>query len=148
MTEPGIVTVLCVSPVIEDHRRLENIFSHSNWRLSRAENGSEAVSRLIEEPTPVIISDSELPDRSWLSLLDVSSTLSTPPPRMIVASRLADDLLWQQVLQHGGYNVLQKPFDAREVFWVVRHAWLDWRSEWERVAGHPRGAERAMAAGV
>lgn len=148
MTEPGIVTVLCVSPVIEDHRRLENIFSHSNWRLCRAENGSEAVSRLIEEPAPVIISDSELPDRSWLSLLDVSSTLSTPPPRMIVASRLADDLLWQQVLQHGGYNVLQKPFDSREVFWVVRHAWLDWRSEWERVAGHSRGVERAMAAGV
>lgn len=147
MTEPTIVTVLSVSPATEDHRRLENIFSHSNWRLCRAESGSEAVARLIEEPAPVIITESELPDRSWRSLLDVSTTLSTPPPRMIVASRLADDILWQQVLEHGGYNVLRKPFDSREVFWVVRHAWLDWRFEWERVAG-ARRAERPLPATV
>lgn len=140
-----VVTVLSVSPVVEDHRRLESIFSHSNWRLSRAENGQSAARHLVEVPTPVIIIDAVLPDRSWISLLELCAGLPQPTPRVIVASRLADDGLWQQVLDHGGYNVLQKPFDSREVFWVVRHAWLDWRSELERVTN---AGCRSMAAGA
>lgn len=49
MSLTDVVTVLSVDPVLEDHRRLENIFSHSNWRLCRAENGTDAVSKLIED---------------------------------------------------------------------------------------------------
>ena len=42
---------------------------------------------------------------------------------MIVTSRLADDRLWAEVLNLGGYDVLAKPFDASEVARVVGTAW-------------------------
>lgn len=128
------VTVLCVSPFSEDHRKLEAVLGHSNWRLNQAHSGIDAVSLLLDDPQPVVIMDAELPDRSWASLLDWTAELNPPRPRMIIASRLADDRLWQEVLDRGGYNVLGKPFDAREVYWVIRHAWLDWKAELERIS--------------
>jgi DNA-binding response OmpR family regulator len=41
------------------------------------------------------------------------------PPDLIVASRLADEYLWAEVLNLGGYDVLAKPFNAEEVRRVV-----------------------------
>jgi len=41
---------------------------------------------------------------------------------------MADDALWAEVLNLGGYNVLAKPFDSREVFRVVGNAWLHWKN--------------------
>jgi DNA-binding response OmpR family regulator len=50
-------------------------------------------------------------------------------PLLIVTSRSADDALWAEVLNLGGYNVLAKPFDSREVFHVVANAWLHWKNQ-------------------
>lgn len=41
------------------------------------------------------------------------------PPKLIVASRLADERLWAEVLNLGGYDLLVKPFVADEVQRVV-----------------------------
>ena len=41
---------------------------------------------------------------------------------MIVSSRLADDCLWAEVLNLGGYDLLAKPFAAAEVSRVVKMA--------------------------
>jgi hypothetical protein len=52
---------------------------------------------------------------------------------VIVSSRLADDNLWTEVLNRGGYNVLAKPFQAAEVFRDVSQAWLNWKTRAERI---------------
>ena len=69
--------------------------------------------------------------RGWQELLQDVSELPPPRPRFVIASRLADDRLWSEALNLGAYNVLAKPFDSKEVFWVVSHAWLDWKRELE-----------------
>ena len=46
----------------------------------------------------------------------------TQPPQLIVTSRLADDSLWAEVLNVGGYDVLAEPFDANEVERVIASA--------------------------
>ncbi len=103
---------------------------------------------LLDEALPVIIAESDLADRSWVSLMEWCDQLPDPKPRVIVASRLADDDFWQQVMSLGGYNVLTKPFDPREVFWVVRHAWLDWKSEADRLGAQGDARVHSMAAGA
>ena len=45
------------------------------------------------------------------------------PPNLIVTARLANDELWAEVLNLGGYNVLAQPFDQQEVYHVVFQAW-------------------------
>lgn len=67
----------------------------------------------------VVVSESRLPDgRTWKDLLAELQALPDPRP-LIVADRLADERLWAEVLNLGGYDLLMKPFDAREVIHTV-----------------------------
>jgi DNA-binding response OmpR family regulator len=140
------VTVLSVSPFDDDHRRLQAIFSHSNWNLSLARSCDEAVDYVRQNHTPIVISEQELAGMCWRSMLRRLHMLDLRPvPRLIVSARLADDQLWSEVLNLGGYNVLEKPFDASEVCWVVSHAWLDWKSERDRTISRVAAAGCAKA---
>jgi DNA-binding response OmpR family regulator len=69
----------------------------------------------------VLICESNLSDGSWRDVLSGLAAEAAAPP-LILVSRLADDHLWAEVLNLGGYDVLSKPFDAREVLWSVHHA--------------------------
>lgn len=132
-----VVSVLCVSSSDADHQKLDAIFSHSNWSLSHAIDCNQALRLIHRLHSHVIICDRDVAGPSWRDLLPRFHALDLrPEPRLIVSARLADDSFWSEVLNLGAYNVLEKPFDRNEVFWVVSHAWLDWKSERDRSAGH------------
>jgi DNA-binding response OmpR family regulator len=69
----------------------------------------------------VVICDQTLADGDWRDLLVALQAEADAPP-LIVVSRLADDRLWAEVLNLGGYDLLTKPFIAVEVTRVVRMA--------------------------
>jgi len=48
--------------------------------------------------------------------------MAAAPPLLIVASRLADERLWAEVLNLGGYDVLLKPFEPAELRRVIGNA--------------------------
>ncbi len=78
--------------------------------------------------------EQQLPDGDWKDLLE--QTLETPnPPSLIVTSRLADDHLWSEVLNLGGYDVLNRPFRESEVFRDVGLAFLHWKNRQPLGAG-------------
>src|SRR5215831_307295 len=54
--------VLSVSPVSEDHHSLRHILNDALWRISVADDCSEAIGRLTGDRIPIVISDSNLPD--------------------------------------------------------------------------------------
>jgi DNA-binding NtrC family response regulator len=128
-----VVTVLATSPQPEDHVLLSDIFLRSNWKLHHAQTREQALEFLQSHRVGVIITECDLEERQcWRQFFDEVAALSLQPtPRFVVASRLADDQLWSEALNLGAYNVLAKPFDAQEVFWVVSHAWLDWKHDLE-----------------
>lgn len=142
------VTVLAISPMEEDHLFLANIFSHTNWQLRAAHTWREALGMLGRQRIPILVCESQLLDATWKEVLAELSRLPEPPV-LIVASRLADESFWAEVLNLGAYDVLMKPFDATEVFRVVSLAWLSWKNDRERLpsrAGTP--VEYARAAGL
>jgi len=121
------VKVLLVSPLDENHRFLAQILRHSKWRYYFARSRAEAIAFLRDNAVPVLICEADLIDGTWRDLLDETTRIE-PAPLLIVTSRLADDALWAEVLNLGGYNVLAQPFDSREVFRVVGNAWLHWKN--------------------
>jgi len=125
------VSILAVSPAEEDHSLLAHVFSHSNWRFDRARTCAGALKALQSAGIAVVICAAELPDGTWKDLLARLAAASVPP-RLIVASRLADDSLWAEVLDRGGYDVLSMPFEPAEVIRVVSLAWRQWQHESER----------------
>ncbi len=126
-----VVSVLAISPFEEDHVFLRNIFNHSKWQISGVRNWREAVDYLSERRTALVICEREVPDSDWKKIL-VELGAMPDAPLLIVTSRSADDHLWAEVLNLGGYDVLMKPFDALEVVRVVSLAWLNWKSTRDR----------------
>jgi len=122
-----VVTVLAISSHADDRAFLQNIFNHTNWVLGWARSWREARSFLRRHRMPVVLVESQLPDASWKDALAGLSRMAEQP-RLIVSSRIADEFLWAEVLNLGGYDVLAKPFDASEVFRVISLAWLDWKN--------------------
>jgi DNA-binding response OmpR family regulator len=126
------ITVLVVSSNEEDCRSLSGIFGHSNWRLLTTGTIAETLYFLKHHIIPVILCERDLPDGNWKDLLAALGGCD-PSPHLVVAARLADERLWAEVLNLGGYDVLLKPFYPREVFRVLSMAWRDW-SDRRRVA--------------
>ncbi len=132
------VTVLLISQLPEDHLLLRGIFSHSKWQIYSASSWEEAQFFLESHPMPVVLCEAELVDCNWR---DVLAGLSgrPDPPALIVTSHVADEYLWAEVLNLGGYDVLMKPFDQTEVFRVISLAWLNWKNGRERKVAAPAG---------
>jgi DNA-binding NtrC family response regulator len=126
--------VLAVNLSGEDHECLRGIFQTAGWHLKRAPT-IETVLQLMERAVlPVLICEVHLPDGTWCGLLHRAEQFPRPP-RMVVTSRLADERLWAEVLNLGGFDVLSTPFEASEVRHVVAHAWASWQSQWRSGSG-------------
>jgi len=126
------ITILAVGMCDEDHFTLREALAHCRWNLVTTNTISEAM-RFVEcHPIPVILCERDLGDGSWRELLTAAGR-SERPSNLIVASRLADDHLWAEVLNLGGYDVLAKPLDRCEVFHAVTSAWRNWAYDPEAV---------------
>ncbi len=69
----------------------------------------------------VVIAKTDIPNWSWRSVLRDLRKLAKPP-QLIVTSRMADESLWAEVLNVGGYDVMAQPFERYEVERVVASA--------------------------
>ena len=131
------VTVIAVLADDQDRKTLRAIFAHSNWELRFAPT-LDAASRLFPKvPAGLLVVGEDLPnDSNWREAL--ASTQQMPSqPLLIVASRLADERLWAEVLNLGAYDVLATPFDPPEVYRVVSFAWQTWRRIRQFGLAHP-----------
>jgi DNA-binding NtrC family response regulator len=119
--------VLVVSPLPADRVRLREILSQGNWKLHEASDCSEALASLRDQRLPVLLCARDHADGNWEDLLKATARLPAPS-NLIVFSRLADEALWAEVLNLGGFDVLMTPFEPEEVLRVTFAAW----SRWER----------------
>jgi DNA-binding response OmpR family regulator len=119
------LAILAVGLREEDHGVLRQVLRRSGWALACAATIAEAMRFLERNLASVILCESNLPDGSWRDLLEAAAT-GGRPPNVIVTSRLADDHLWAEVLNLGGYDVLAKPFDGCELFRALSSAWRNW----------------------
>jgi DNA-binding response OmpR family regulator len=121
-----VVTVLAVSNCEEDRRSLRNIFQHSNWVMHEAACCRDARTILGKYSCAVVLCERHLPDGDWKQVLRMLESMEHPP-LLVVTSHLADEVLWAEVLNLGGYDLLPKPFDQNEVVRTVSVAWLHWK---------------------
>lgn len=133
-SDPCTGRVLAITPSDEDHEILRSIFFQSNWTIHAARNCVEASGFLSAHDIPVIICERTLPDGTWKDVFALAGALPKPA-QVLVASRLADERLWAEVLNLGGYDVLLKPFVPDEVFRSITLAWRHWRDQGNQSRG-------------
>lgn len=108
------VTALIVMPQ-ERRSRLLNHLSGIDANILTASSCGEAVDLLREDAgVRVVLTDLSLPDGSWFDVLNCVGDLN-PEAEVVVCARVADERLWTQVLEAGGFDVLVEPYQEREV---------------------------------
>lgn len=114
--------ILAVLPSPEERLSLREILSDSRWKIRFTRTFEETLSALRRQDADVIIAQDALPNgASWRDLRYQMDALDISAP-LIVVSRQANDLLWAEVLNLGGYDLLATPFDCDETLRVVAQA--------------------------
>jgi DNA-binding response OmpR family regulator len=115
------VSALLVGEFSEERVLVPEIFRNCGWRLFEAPNRRSALTALERNPVRVVIAESAVPAWDWRKVLRDLRKLPAPP-QLVVTSRIADDHLWAEVLNVGGFDVLARPLDRDEVERVVASA--------------------------
>ena len=140
----GAAVVLAVSPVPADRVRLREILSQGKWKLHEASGFCEALAFLRDQSAPVLLCERDQAGGDWEELLQATAKLPAPP-KLIVFSRLADEALWAEVLNLGGFDVLTTPFEPEEVLRVTFAAWSRWERDFvESAANESEDATRQL----
>jgi DNA-binding response OmpR family regulator len=79
----------------------------------------------------IVICESNLPDGTWRDMMNCVGT-SSEKPILIVTSRCADEYLWAEVLNLGGFDVVAKPFNMEELRHVLETVCLGLAPQVER----------------
>jgi len=133
ITTNGIVPVLSISPMEEDHFFLQNILNRlqgtlkpsGTFTVKSCATLASGLTALRQRQFEVVVCERDLPPGSWKDVLE-QVTILADPPSLIVTSQLADERLWAEALNLGAYDVLAKPYDRTEVMRVVSGAWRAW----------------------
>jgi response regulator RpfG family c-di-GMP phosphodiesterase len=120
LREPSL-SALLLGRYPEDRLLVYDIFRRFGWHLFEARSRRRAIKCLERNPVHVVLVESDLAVWSWKGLLRHLRRLA-PSPQLIVASRTADESLWAEVLNIGGYDVLAQPFRRDEVERVIAAA--------------------------
>jgi CheY-like chemotaxis protein len=115
------VISLAISPSKEDLSFLQRMFDDAGWKLLTAHTYQDGIVQLSRELIPVVLCECQVPGGDWKDVLSQLAPL-LDPPRLIVVSRHANERLWSEVLDLGGFDLLATPFREVEVgyFWLQR----------------------------
>ena len=112
--EENVVSILLITSDDRHESALRSALDAAAYTTHRVSKCGEGLLFLAEHTAEVVLVDADLPDGTWRSILDLTSSLPNPP-QLVVFSRLADDSLWGEVLNLGGYDVLAAPLEVEEV---------------------------------
>jgi DNA-binding NtrC family response regulator len=115
------ITALLICGYDSGHQLLREVFRGLGWRLLEVGDSRSAPACLHQDLVHVVIASSDPGRANWKEILEHVSGIK-PSPIVIVTSRVADDYLWAEVLNMGGFDVLAQPFDRTEVERVLASA--------------------------
>ncbi len=122
-TQIDAETVLVVSSSFNLTAALSRILGSGSMPVAvlHAQDCEQASGSLADSRISVVICEALLPDGTWKDLLTRMASRNASP-LLVVTSAGADESLWAEVLNLGGYDVLAQPFDLEEVTRVVGSA--------------------------
>jgi len=127
LNQPGIgessMRLLVVSGDSALYSNLEELASTCGWKIRLAATVEEAIPIVVSESTPLIIYDWNLTDDNWSSAFDRLNGLGIAMC-ILLASRVADPYLWQEVIRFGGFDLLPRSAPRDEWIRKLRFAWF------------------------
>ncbi len=115
------VSILAVTCDAEEWKALETMGAKENWLLFWAHNATRAYDLVRRYRIQIVICDRDVDGEDWRTIIAGFADVH-PPVCTLLASEVADEYLWREVVKHKGFEVLAKPFDPAKVIRTVRYA--------------------------
>ena len=106
--------VLFLSPRREDATTLSRMLGSLSVPIEYVADLAHARVMIREGNYPVILTEANLRDGTWLDVLDLARRV-TPRSEVIVTDAAADARFWAEVLNMGAYDLIAQPFATGEV---------------------------------
>lgn len=116
----SLVCALLVGEDRESRLLIHEVFREVGWRLYEAQDRKQALHCLEQRTVHVVIVNDHC-GWPWRRVLDDLQHLPNVP-QVVVTSSQADEALWAEVLNRGGYDVLAEPLQREEVERVIASA--------------------------
>jgi DNA-binding response OmpR family regulator len=102
---------------------LVEIASSSGWEIRRATTAQEGLDIVCSFSMPLVIFDWDENGPNWRGGLDRLSAARSHPC-ILLASRVVDDNLRQEVIRFGGYDVLVRSAGRELILRTIQFAWF------------------------
>ncbi len=122
-----IVRFIVITADEDFYLRLQQIAATYDWRIGRALSSDEAEKLICAKPTPIVIYDSDSNGGNWRGALRSMNDLPVRPC-VLLASRVADEYLLQEVVRNHGYDLLPKSAPSEKLIHRLKFAWF-WARE-------------------
>lgn len=131
-------SVLVASQRAEDQPVLHSMLVSAGWDPVSAGSLDEVLRLSAARSFPVLLCDRKLPGLEWPDGISHLAS-SAHHPCVVLLSDVADPYLWEELVRHGGFEILPRPFDRTEVLSTLDFAYQHWRTGWP-AQHHPIGA--------
>jgi len=109
------------------YTRLQNIATACKWRIARAQSVDDVHRQISGAPAPIVVYERDWDDGDWRAGLSRLHQTGAKPC-ILLASRVADEYLWQEVVRNHGYDILPKTAHDEKLIRVLKFAWFWVRS--------------------
>lgn len=119
------ISILCVLNQRHDESLIRETCREHGWIVSFAPSLDHAQRLLSRFSFPIILLDRELAGGEWREAM---ARLAEPSGALciLLVPKIFDDHLWNEVVRHGGYDILPKPLRPPDLARAVRLAWSYW----------------------
>ncbi len=118
------MTALALLAVVQSQEcdTLRRLFKAQGWSLIIADTVGNGLSADFNSGPTIVMLDRDLASPDWRPVVRQFASHHNCAC-VILASRVIDDYLWEEVIKYGGYDVLAKPFQERELIHTLEFAW-------------------------
>jgi len=125
------IPVLIVTSRAEDVAELSSILEGTPWELTDASHAEDAAAALKVASAPILLFDRDAAGPSWQKTMR-ELIKSRRSACVVLLSSVADQYLWEEVVQHGGFDLLSRPFRKETVLSTLVFAYAHCRTPWPK----------------
>jgi hypothetical protein len=129
--EDAPLRFVVITPDDEFYSRLQQIAASCEWHIERTRSIVEAETLVRPEATPMVVYERDPEHPDWRGALRRLSEFPAQPC-ILLASPVADDYLWQEVIRNHGYDILPKSAPPEKIIHCLKFAWF-----WAVTKGKP-----------
>ena len=125
-SHPGLIDLLLISPGECDRLLLEKAVRTAEWHLLHVHTCEEALAIMEAYLVPVVVCDQKAAGGDWRRAVKCMISAPHPAPTLL-ASDSYDWRLWIELIDHGGFDLIAKPFNAAALDEKLHRAFNHWK---------------------